>query len=142
MVLTLVISALAGYAFARYRFPGKQILFFSVLALIMIPGILLVIPMFSLIVDLNWNDTLQGVVLPWTALEVIIGIFLMRTFFETLPQELFEAARLDGADELTLLFLETALHDRRRYRAAGLGRRLLFQHGHLGAADGLLQPEY
>ena len=103
LVLTLVISGLAGYAFARYRFPGKQILFFSILALIMIPGILLVIPMFSLIVDLNWNDTLQGVVLPWTALEVIIGIFLMRTFFETMPQELFEAARLDGADELTLL---------------------------------------
>ena len=103
LVLTIVISGLAGYAFARYRFPGKQILFFSVLALIMIPGILLLVPMFSLIVDLKWTDTLQGVVLPWTALEVIIGIFLMRTFFETLPQELFEAARLDGANELTLL---------------------------------------
>ena len=69
LVLTLVISGLAGYAFARYRFPGKQILFFSVLALIMIPGVLLLVPMFSLIVDLKWTDTLQGVVLPWTALD-------------------------------------------------------------------------
>ena len=103
LVLTLLISGLAGYAFARYRFPGRQALFFAILALIMIPGILLVIPMFSIIISLDWGDTLQGVVLPWTSVEIVVGIFLMRTFFETLPQEYFEAARLDGANELTLL---------------------------------------
>jgi ABC-type glycerol-3-phosphate transport system permease component len=103
VALTLVISGLAGYAFARYRFPGKEILFFAILALIMIPGILLVIPMFSIIIDLNWSDTLQGVVLPWVSVEIVVGTFLMRTFFETLPQEYFEAARLDGANEFTLL---------------------------------------
>lgn len=104
LILSLTISGLTGYAFARYRFPGRQILFFLMLALIMIPGILLVIPMFSVIISLGWGDTIQGVVLPWTAVEIVFGTFLMRTFFETLPQEYFEAARLDGAGEITLLF--------------------------------------
>lgn len=104
LILSLLISGLTGYAFARYRFPGRQVLFFAMLALIMIPGILLVIPMFSVIIELGWGDTLQGVVLPWTAVQIVFGTFLMRTFFETLPQEYFEAARLDGAGEMTLLF--------------------------------------
>ena len=69
----------------------------------MIPGILLVIPMFSVIITLDWDDTLQGVVLPWVSVEIVFGTFLMRTFFETLPREYFEAARLDGANEFTLL---------------------------------------
>ena len=104
LVLSLIISGLTGYAFARYRFPGRQVLFFAMLALIMIPGILLVIPMFSVIIALGWGDSIQGVVLPWTAVEIVFGTFLMRTFFETLPQEYFEAARLDGAGEMSLLF--------------------------------------
>ncbi len=103
LILTLLISGLAGYAFARYRFPGRNILFVAILALIMIPGILLVIPMFSVIIALDWDDTLQGVVLPWVSVEIVFGTFLMRTFFETLPHEYFEAARLDGANEFTLL---------------------------------------
>ena len=80
LVLTLVISGLAGYAFARYRFPGRNLLFIAILALIMIPGILLVIPMFSVIIALDWDDTLQGVVLPWVSVEIVFGTFLMRTF--------------------------------------------------------------
>ena len=103
LVLSLLISGLTGYAFARYRFPGREVLFFAMLALIMIPGILLVIPMFSVIIEFGWGDSIQGVVLPWTSVEIVFGTFIMRTFFETLPQEYFEAARLDGASEMTLL---------------------------------------
>lgn len=103
-VLTLSISGLSGYAFARYRFPFRNILFFLMLALIMIPGILLIVPMFSVVIGLGWGDTVQGVILPWTAGQIVFGTFLMRTFFETLPSEYFEAARLDGANEVTLLF--------------------------------------
>lgn len=103
-VLTLTISGLSGYAFARYRFPFRNILFFLMLALIMIPGILLIVPMFSVVIGLGWGDTIQGVILPWTAGQIVFGTFLMRTFFETLPSEYFEAARLDGANEITLLF--------------------------------------
>lgn len=103
LILVLTISCLTGYTFARYRFPGRDILFFAILILIMLPGILLVIPMFSLIVSIGWTNTLPAVVLPWTAVEIVFGTFLMRTFFESLPQEYFEAARLDGASELTLI---------------------------------------
>jgi ABC-type glycerol-3-phosphate transport system permease component len=108
LILVLVISGLTGYAFARYRFPGREVIFFAILALIMLPGILLVIPMFSEVVAFGWGKTflttVLGIVLPWTSVEIVFGMFLMRTFFEALPQEYFEAARLDGAGELTLLF--------------------------------------
>ena len=136
VALTLIISGLAGYAFARYRFPGKEILFFAILALIMIPGILLVIPMFSIIIDLNWTDTLQGVVLPWVSTgdrgsaPSSCGLSLRRCRKST-----FEAARLDGANEFTLLvriavplaipafstlaILGFALHLERHHLAAG-----------------------
>jgi ABC-type glycerol-3-phosphate transport system permease component len=103
LLLVLSISCLTGYTFARFRFPGRNILFFAILVLIMLPGILLVIPKFSLIVSLNWTNTPQAVILPWVAGEIVFGTFLMRTFFETLPQEYFEAARLDGASEFTLI---------------------------------------
>lgn len=102
--LVLAISGLTGYAFARYRFWGREAIFFLMLVLIMLPGILLVIPMFVEIRDLGWINTPQGVVFPWTAVQIPFGMFLLRTFFETLPREYFEAARLDGASELQLFY--------------------------------------
>lgn len=101
-LLVLVISALTGYAFARYRFPGREVLFFLILMIIMLPGILLVIPMFTQIVSWNWQNSVQAIVLPWAAVQIPFGMFLMRTFFETLPAAYFEAARIDGASELQL----------------------------------------
>lgn len=108
LVLVLTISGLAGFAFARYNFPGKDFIFMAMLLLIMLPGILLVIPMFVQINDLDWTNTVQAVVLPWAAVQIPFGMYLMRTFFETLPREYFEAARLDGASE-SQLFLRIAL---------------------------------
>lgn len=104
VIFVLAISGLTGYAFARYRFWGREIIFLSMLLLIMLPGILLVIPMFVQIVSIGWINTWQAIVLPWTAVQIPFGMFLMRTFFETLPREYFEAARLDGATELQLLY--------------------------------------
>ncbi len=104
VLFVLAISGLTGYTFARYRFWGREVIFFSMLLLIMLPGILLVIPMFAQIVSIGWIDTWQAIVLPWTAVQIPFGMFLMRTFFETLPREYFEAARLDGATELQLLY--------------------------------------
>ena len=104
VILVLAIAGLTGYAFARYRFRGREVIFFLMLVLIMLPGILLVIPMFVEIRDLGWVNTTQSVVLPWTAVQIPFGMFLMRTFFETLPREYFEAARLDGATELQLFY--------------------------------------
>jgi ABC-type glycerol-3-phosphate transport system permease component len=102
VVITLIVSALTGYAFARYRFPGREVLFFLILLIIMLPGILLVIPMFTQIVSWNWQNSVQSIVLPYSAVQVPLGMFLMRTFFETLPANYFEAARIDGANEMQL----------------------------------------
>lgn len=104
VLLVLIVSGLTGYAFARYRFWGRNVIFFLMLLLTFLPGILLVIPMFVEIKDLGWINTTQGIVLPWTAVQIPFGMFLMRTFFETLPREYFEAARLDGASELQLFY--------------------------------------
>ena len=104
VILVLVVSGLTGYAFARYRFWAREWIFFAMLLLIMLPGILLVIPMFVEIKDFGWLNTTQGIVFPWTAVQIPFGMFLMRTFFETLPREYFEAARLDGANEFQLFY--------------------------------------
>jgi ABC-type glycerol-3-phosphate transport system permease component len=108
LFIVLTVSGLTGFAFARYQFPGKDFIFLAMLLLIMLPGILLVIPMFVQIVDMGWTNTIQAMVLPWAAVQIPFGMYLMRTFFETLPREYFEAARLDGASE-SQLFLRIAL---------------------------------
>ncbi len=108
VILVMLLSSLAGYAFARYRFWGREFLFLAMLILIMLPGILLVIPMFVQVVDLGWVNTPQAIVLPWAAVQIPFSVYLMRTFFETLPTEYFEAARLDGANDLQL-FLRVAV---------------------------------
>jgi ABC-type glycerol-3-phosphate transport system permease component len=104
VILVLAVSGLTGYTFARYSFLGREVLFMAILVLIMLPGILLVIPMFVQIVKLGWINSVQAIVLPWSAVQIPFGMFLMRTFFETLPKEYFEAARLDGAGEFQLLY--------------------------------------
>lgn len=104
LFLVMSISALTGYAFARYRFAGRNVFFMAILVVTMLPGILLVIPMFSLIVGFGWTDTTQAIVLPWTSVLIPMGMYIMRVFFETLPREYFEAARLDGASELQLFY--------------------------------------
>lgn len=108
LILVLVVSGITGFAFARYQFPGKEAIFMGMLLLIMLPGILLVIPMFVQIVAIGWTNSAQAMVLPWTAVQIPFGMYLMRTFFETLPREYFEAARLDGAGE-GQLFLRIAV---------------------------------
>lgn len=108
LILVLLISGITGFAFARYQFPGKDAIFLAMLLLIMLPGILLVIPMFTQIVAMGWVNTVAAMVLPWAAVQIPFGMYLMRTFFETLPREYFEAARLDGAGE-TGLFLRIGL---------------------------------
>lgn len=93
----LATSALAGYAFARLRFPGRDRIFAAVLAVLMVPVVIILIPRFLIITSLGWVDTLQGVVV--TELVTVWGIFLLRQAFQSLPRELEDAARLDGAGE-------------------------------------------
>jgi ABC-type glycerol-3-phosphate transport system permease component len=96
------LASLTGYVFARHRFPGKETLYVGILALLMIPGVLTLIPSFVLVSQLGLIDTPWALILPWTAGGQVFGIMLCRSYFASLPQELFEVGRLDGANEFQL----------------------------------------
>jgi multiple sugar transport system permease protein len=97
----LVTSTLAGYAFARMRFPGRDALFVLVLFTMMIPGEVELVPNFILIAQLGWVNTFQALIIPWTASA--FSIFLMRQFFRAIPGELYDAAVLDGCSHFRFL---------------------------------------
>ncbi len=102
----LVTCSLAGYAFARLRFPGRDLLFLLLLASLMVPGQVTIIPIFLLMRDLGLIDNPLAIILP--GLISAFGVFLMRQFFKQMPQELFDAARVDGAGHIRS-FLQIAL---------------------------------
>ena len=102
----LVTCSLAGYAFARLRFPGRDLLFLLLLASLMVPGQVTIIPIFLLMRDLGLIDNPLAIILP--GLISAFGVFLMRQFFKQMPQELFDAARVDGAGHVRS-FLQIAL---------------------------------
>ncbi len=87
---------MSAYAFARLKFPGRNLIFFLYLSALMVPGIVLFIPNFVLIQQLGWLNTLQGMVAPYL-LMTPFAVFFLWQFFLSLPLELEEAARLDGA---------------------------------------------
>jgi multiple sugar transport system permease protein len=91
----LIIDALAGYAYARLEFPGKNLLFGLMLATLVMPGIMFLIPNYITVARLDWIGTIQGVIAP--GLSGVFGVFFMRQFFQSLPKELEEAAYIDGA---------------------------------------------
>ncbi|MEG1516213.1 MAG: carbohydrate ABC transporter permease [Clostridia bacterium] len=95
----LTFASMAAYAFARLRFPLKDFLFASVLALLMIPSLLQLIPRFLILRDLHLLDSYFGIVLGYLAGQMSFSIFIIRSFFDSQPEELFEAARLDGCKE-------------------------------------------
>lgn len=99
----LAVSCLAAYAFARMRFPGKGVLFVLVLAVLMIPGAILLTPQFILADQLNLRGSLWGLIIFYIAGGLPFGIFLITTFFRSQPAEVFEAARMDGATEVQSL---------------------------------------
>jgi len=93
----LFFDSLAGYAFARLRFPGRNLLFFLVLGTMMVPAAMTLLPLYIILVKMpggSWIDSYQGLTVPF--LVSAFGIFLMRQFFMSLPVELEEAARVDG----------------------------------------------
>jgi multiple sugar transport system permease protein len=98
----LVTSTLAGYAFARMRFVGREALFTLFLGTLMVPGEVQLVPNYITIVRLGWLNTYYALIIPWLA--SVFGIFLMRQFFATIPQELQDAATMDGASHWTFLW--------------------------------------
>lgn len=100
-MIVLVVSTLAGYAFARLRFPGRANLFLIYLGTLMVPQAVIVIPLFLMMSAIGWVDTYQGLIVPMAFSS--FGTFLMRQFFLTIPQELEDAALIDGASHLRIL---------------------------------------
>jgi ABC-type glycerol-3-phosphate transport system permease component len=101
--ISITCSTLTAYALGRYDFPGKEIFYIAILALLMIPGVLTLITSFVVTVSLGINNSLLGIWLPMAAGAQAFQIIVLRTFFASLPKELFEAARIDGATELRML---------------------------------------
>lgn len=98
----VVFGAMLGYALAKLDFPGKRLVFGLVLGTLMVPGVVTFVPLFILTTNLGLTNTLTGMILPFLAAP--FGVFLMRQFILGLPDELIQAARIDGAGELRIFF--------------------------------------
>ena len=101
-ILVCMLGALAGYAFAWLEFPGRDWLFLGVIALLVVPLQMALIPMFRLYDQVGLFDTITGIILFHTAFGLPFAIFLLRNFFVGIPKDILESARIDGANELVI----------------------------------------
>jgi multiple sugar transport system permease protein len=104
VVGTVFISTVGGYGFARFSFPGKNILFVMILSTLMIPFQSILTPLFLILTFLNLQNTLFGLALVYITFQLPFSLFLMRNSFEAIPRELEEAALLDGCTSFTMLY--------------------------------------
>ncbi len=98
----VITSVLAGYAFARLDFPGREFWFGAYLATLMVPFAVLIVPMYRLMLVFGWVDRLEALIIPW--LFTAYGTFLLRQFFMSVPKDLEDAALIDGASHWGILF--------------------------------------
>lgn len=98
VIMVLVTSAMAAYPLARMRFPGRDLVFALFVGSLMIPNAVVLVPQYVLVQRLGWLSTYQGLIVPEAATTFAFGVFLLRQFFLTMPGELEDAARIDGAD--------------------------------------------
>ncbi|OLT02162.1 ABC transporter permease [Pseudonocardia sp. CNS-004] len=104
VALTLAVSTLGGYAFARFSFPGKNLLFLVTLAILMVPYATLLIPLYVLLTQVGLQNSLVGLALVLTMFQLPFSTFMMRISFEAVPRELDEAAMVDGCSTFTALW--------------------------------------
>jgi len=97
-LLVLATSAMSAYALARMRFPGRNVVFTVLVGSLMIPNAVVLVPQYVLVQKLGWLSTFQGLIVPEAATTFAFGVFLLRQFFLTMPGELEDAARIDGAN--------------------------------------------
>jgi multiple sugar transport system permease protein len=100
VVFVVIFSAMAGYAYAKKKFPGDKILFFVVIATMMMPTQVTLIPLYMICRDLGLIDSYLGVILP--AIAFPFGVFIVRQFAKSIPDEIVESARIDGCGEIRL----------------------------------------
>lgn len=99
-IATLYLCAIAGYAFAKFEFKGKNVMFVVVLLTMMLPAQVTLIPLFKMVIGLGWQNQPQAVILP--ALANAFGVFFMRQNMMSIPTEMIEAARIDGSGEISI----------------------------------------
>jgi ABC-type glycerol-3-phosphate transport system permease component len=99
-ILSLFFCALGGYGFAKYRFPGRKILFMLLLATMIVPGAVTMVPTYAMMVELKWVNTFWPLIIPGVANA--FGIFFMRQYISTISSELLDAGRIDGCSEFGL----------------------------------------
>jgi ABC-type glycerol-3-phosphate transport system permease component len=100
LVASTVVSALAAYAITRFRFAGRAFYFNSMIALMVIPPAVLILPLFVLMVDISLVNTLTSVIIIYSGLLIPFSVYLLVSFFRSLPSELFDAAAIDGCTNL------------------------------------------
>ncbi len=105
--LSVTVSALGGYAFARYDFKGKNLIMSTILALFMIPVVINIIPLYIMLANVGLLNSLVALVLTFQILIIPLNIFLLKNYFESLPKELEEAALIDGCSKLGALIRVT-----------------------------------
>jgi multiple sugar transport system permease protein len=103
VVLTVIFASLAAFAFARFRFPFREVTFYAFLASLAVPAVLLIITQYLLMTRLHLIDSLNGLILIYAAQNLPFSIFLLRGFFEAIPRELEESFRVEGAGSLKVL---------------------------------------
>ena len=103
VALSTVVSCLGAYAIARMRFPGRGLLFSISTSLMAIPPVVMIVPLFVLYTQLRLISTYEGAIVIYAGLITPFSVYLLVSFFRTLPRELFEAARIDGAGDLLIL---------------------------------------
>jgi ABC-type glycerol-3-phosphate transport system permease component len=100
LIASTVVSALAAYAIARFRFAGRAFYFNSMIALMVIPPAVLILPLFVLMVNISLVNTLTSVIIIYSGLLIPFSVYLLVSFFRSLPSELFDAAAIDGCTNL------------------------------------------
>lgn len=95
--ISVSLAAMLGFTFARYRFPGRRLLFGALLFTMMVPGMVLLIPQFIVARDLGLLNSLWGLIVVYAVMNLGLNTFLMRGFYASMPQDLFDAAAVDGA---------------------------------------------
>jgi multiple sugar transport system permease protein len=98
VALVVGTSAMAAYPLARMRFPGRDLVFVALVGSLMVPNAVVLVPQYVLTQRLGWLSTYQGLIVPEAAMTFAFGVFLLRQFFLTMPRELEDAARIDGAN--------------------------------------------
>ena len=100
LIVSTIVSALAAYALARFRFAGRKLYFNSMIALMVIPPAVLILPLFVLMVNIGLINTLPSVIIIYSGLLIPFSVYLLVSFFRSLPPELFDAAAIDGCSNL------------------------------------------